>query len=340
MHTPGHTPEHLSFLVTDTAAADQPMGAFTGDFVFVGDVGRPDLLEKAAAGRRLRWIRRARPVPHACSASAACPTGCQLWPGARRRQRVRQGARRGAAEHARLRAALQLAAFQTQDEDEFVATVLAGQPEPPRYFAQMKRHQPRRPARPRRLRASPHGWRMAGWARLLATGAPVLDTRATADFAAGHVPGHPERAARPRLQHLGRLAAAIRCGLLPDRRRRAGGRGRARPGVHRPRSRGGHLLALRGPVLDARRQPLDTIPTIGAAELRARMDAGKVDVLDVRGLTEWQEGHLPGVPNVPVGFLADRLGQVPTGRPLFSSARAAPAPPSPRACCAPWACAT
>jgi hydroxyacylglutathione hydrolase len=41
MHTPGHTPEHISFLVTDTpAAADVPIMIFTGDFVFVGDVGR------------------------------------------------------------------------------------------------------------------------------------------------------------------------------------------------------------------------------------------------------------------------------------------------------------
>ena len=48
MHTPGHTPEHISFIITDTAAADQPMGIFSGDFVFVGDVGRPDLLEEAA----------------------------------------------------------------------------------------------------------------------------------------------------------------------------------------------------------------------------------------------------------------------------------------------------
>ena len=48
LHTPGHTPEHLTFLVTDTVGADKPMGALTGDFVFVGDVGRPDLLEKAA----------------------------------------------------------------------------------------------------------------------------------------------------------------------------------------------------------------------------------------------------------------------------------------------------
>src|SRR5688500_13830381 len=48
LHTPGHTPEHLTFLVTDTATASEPIAAITGDFIFVGDVGRPDLLEKAA----------------------------------------------------------------------------------------------------------------------------------------------------------------------------------------------------------------------------------------------------------------------------------------------------
>src|SRR3982751_1964056 len=48
LHLPGHTPEHLAFLITDSATASQPMGAFTGDFLFVGDVGRPDLLERAA----------------------------------------------------------------------------------------------------------------------------------------------------------------------------------------------------------------------------------------------------------------------------------------------------
>src|SRR6185436_8776364 len=48
VHTPGHTPEHVMFIVTDTLASTQPLMALTGDFVFVGDVGRPDLLEKAA----------------------------------------------------------------------------------------------------------------------------------------------------------------------------------------------------------------------------------------------------------------------------------------------------
>src|SRR5262245_22152418 len=48
MHVPGHTPEHIVFLVTDTVVSDKPMGIVSGDFLFVGDVGRPDLLEKAA----------------------------------------------------------------------------------------------------------------------------------------------------------------------------------------------------------------------------------------------------------------------------------------------------
>ncbi len=72
LHTPGHTPEHLAFLLTDTAATQEPMGLFTGDFLFVGDVGRPDLLEKAAgvtgtaeSGSRQLFnsLQRARALP-------------------------------------------------------------------------------------------------------------------------------------------------------------------------------------------------------------------------------------------------------------------------------------
>src|SRR5690606_36578498 len=46
IHTPGHTPESLTFFVTD--GTKNPIKAITGDFIFVGDVGRPDLLQKAA----------------------------------------------------------------------------------------------------------------------------------------------------------------------------------------------------------------------------------------------------------------------------------------------------
>ncbi|MEV1128645.1 MBL fold metallo-hydrolase [Agromyces sp. NPDC049794] len=55
VHTPGHTPEHMSFLVTDGAQADEPGFMLTGDFVFVGDLGRPDLLDEAAGGIDTRF---------------------------------------------------------------------------------------------------------------------------------------------------------------------------------------------------------------------------------------------------------------------------------------------
>ena len=55
VHTPGHTPEHLSFLVTDGAQSDEPGFMLTGDFVFVGDLGRPDLLDEAAGGVDTRF---------------------------------------------------------------------------------------------------------------------------------------------------------------------------------------------------------------------------------------------------------------------------------------------
>ncbi|HUH53279.1 MAG TPA: MBL fold metallo-hydrolase, partial [Microbacteriaceae bacterium] len=48
VHTPGHTPEHMSFLITDGAQSEEPGFMLTGDFVFVGDLGRPDLLDEAA----------------------------------------------------------------------------------------------------------------------------------------------------------------------------------------------------------------------------------------------------------------------------------------------------
>ncbi len=55
VHTPGHTPEHLSFLVTDGAFSDQAGYLLSGDFVFSGDLGRPDLLDEAAGGVDTRF---------------------------------------------------------------------------------------------------------------------------------------------------------------------------------------------------------------------------------------------------------------------------------------------
>jgi hydroxyacylglutathione hydrolase len=61
---------------------------------------------------------------------------------------------------------------------------------------------------------------------------------------------------------------------------------------------------------------LQTVPQITASELAEKLRDGTVAVLDVRGAAEWEAGHLPGVPNIPAGYLADRLDEVPREKPL------------------------
>ncbi|HEV8149779.1 MAG TPA: MBL fold metallo-hydrolase, partial [Gemmatimonadales bacterium] len=180
VHTPGHTPEHLCFLITDTATATAPIGAATGDFVFVNDVGRPDLLEKAAqlqgtadAGARqlfrsLQWFK-------------TLPDHLQIWPG--------HGA--GSACGKGMSAVPQSTvgyerrfnwAFGVDAEAEFVRQVLAGQPEPPRYFGRMKRLNR---AGPPILGAVSPPERVAEHRleSLLVAGAVIVDLRPATEFA-------------------------------------------------------------------------------------------------------------------------------------------------------------
>jgi hydroxyacylglutathione hydrolase len=80
IHTPGHTPESISFLLTDHSATDEPVMIFTGDFVFVGDIGRPDLLEKAA-GITGTQEKGAKEMFHSVQDFSKLPEFIQVWPG-------------------------------------------------------------------------------------------------------------------------------------------------------------------------------------------------------------------------------------------------------------------
>ena len=186
VHTPGHTPEHLAFLVTDTAAATEPIAIVTGDFVFVGDVGRPDLLEKAAKVQGTMEAS-ARTLSGRSQRFKAYPDYLQVWPG--------HGA--GSACGKGLSAVPQSTvgyerrfnwALAVETEDEFVRQVLTGQPEPPAYFAEMKRINR---DGPRILNgfATPQWLPEVRLPEVLARGAFVIDARPAAEFAAGHVPG-------------------------------------------------------------------------------------------------------------------------------------------------------
>jgi len=79
VHTPGHTPEHMSFLLTDHPASEEPHSFFTGDFIFAGDVGRPDLLERAASFQGT-MEKGARVLFQSIQATAALPDSLLIWP--------------------------------------------------------------------------------------------------------------------------------------------------------------------------------------------------------------------------------------------------------------------
>ncbi|GEN84841.1 Zn-dependent hydrolase [Sporosarcina luteola] len=137
-HTPGHTPESISFLLTDRGGgATDPMGIFTGDFVFVGDVGRPDLLEKAA-GIGGTADSGARDMYRSIQRFKELPDHLIVWPGHGAGSAC--GKSLGAVPISTVGYEKQFNwAFQINDEESFVEELLNEQPEAPVYFAEMKK---------------------------------------------------------------------------------------------------------------------------------------------------------------------------------------------------------
>lgn len=313
MRTPGHTPEHITFLLTDTAATDRPIGLFTGDFVFVGDVGRPDLLERAA-GYADTMEGGARDLYRSLTRFATLPDYLQVWPA--------HGA--GSACGKALGAVpsttvgyekLANWALKTRGEDDFVAQVLDGQPDPPTYFAQMKRINKLGPA-PRPTTLPPRG-SLAALRAALADGTLVVDTRPAADFAAGHAPGSLSIPADGGF--LGWAGWLLPYGqgfaLIADEV--------ALPALLRELS----LIGLDDAALwwppdvlnDWRREVGDLIsfrrlPSQEAGQALARDDA---TLLDVRTVEEYARGHIPHSLNIPLGRLPRRLAEVPVGKPVY-----------------------
>jgi hydroxyacylglutathione hydrolase len=310
LHTPGHTPEHLSFLVTDTAGADQPMGIFTGDFVFVGDVGRPDLLEKAA-GISGTMEAGARALFRSVQRFKQLPDWLQVWPG--------HGA--GSACGRALGAVPQSTvgyekrfnwAFAIANEDTFVRAVLEGQPDPPPYFKHMKRINKEGPALLESL-PEPGELAPAQLTEALADGWLVVDLRAPEDFAAGHVPGTfnlPLNSAF--LTWAGWLLPYDRpFGLLGD---------------HEAVARAVRLLRLIGldqaqgywtpAVLNAWTPGLATLELLNATELQRRLAQGQAQIVDVRNHDEYARGHIAGSRHIPLGTLPQQLGELPREQPI------------------------
>ena len=314
MHTPGHTPEHLAFLVTDTAGADAPIGIASGDFVFVGDVGRPDLLERAAKVANTMEAG-ARTLFHSLERFRALPDFVQVWPG--------HGA--GSACGKSLGAVpTSTVGYEkrfnwgvgTTDEAQFVEMVLAGQPEPPFYFAQMKRIN----------REGPRvlgGFPVPGHAtlpvleRALASDVAVIDLRPAADFAQAHVPGTINipfnKSFSTWAGWLVRYDQDLH--LIADSEATVQRAVRELAMIGLDRVTTWYAAAVLGEWQEAG-HPVGTVARIDVAAAAPRIARHEVTVLDVRNRTEWEAGHLAGALHIPVGYLAERLAEIPRDKPI------------------------
>ncbi|MEJ2668314.1 MAG: MBL fold metallo-hydrolase, partial [Deinococcales bacterium] len=190
LHTPGHTPEHLSFLVVDGAVTDTAGYLLSGDFVFVGDVGRPDLLDEAAGGVDTRFAGARRLYASLKSVFLELPDHVQVWPGHGAGSACGKalGAVASTTVGYERRTAWWRDALEHGDVDGFVASLLEGQPDAPRYFGRMKRVNREGPPllgeRPALRRLAPDEVQARLGRDLL-----LLDTRPEEEQRLGAVPG-------------------------------------------------------------------------------------------------------------------------------------------------------
>jgi hydroxyacylglutathione hydrolase len=313
LHTPGHTPEHISFLLTDTAGADRPMGIFTGDFVFVGDVGRPDLLEKAAAQAGTAEIG-ARQMFRSLQRFRELPDYVQIWPA--------HGA--GSACGKSLGAVPSSTvgyeklfnwALQIDEEEAFVQALLEGQPEAPKYFAMMKKLNK---VGPRVLHSQPNPEHrpIRELVGVLNRGAVVVDTRPAAAFASAHLPGTLNIPYDSGFTNwAGWLVGYDDPFYLIAERHQA-------PQIARDLSSIG-LDQVAGffeaPTLDAWLEiglPMQSYQMATASQVARQVANHEVVVLDVRGQSEWDEGHMPGAKHVMLGYLPEQAATLAPDKPV------------------------
>jgi hydroxyacylglutathione hydrolase len=328
IHTPGHTPEHLSYLVRDVGGGAKDFIALaSGDFVFVGDVGRPDLLERAAG-----MIGVMEPSARAQFASIqrdfrGLPEFLQVWPahGAGSACGKSLGDVPTSTVGYELRTNRSILA--AVDEQTFVDFILAGQPEPPLYFARMKRDNRRGPELLPAL-PSPPRLEPADLASLEnRTDIAVLDTRARSAFFEGHLAG--SLLAELDYQFCSIAGSYVAEGapiylLVDERGLDEAVRALIRVGLDRIV---GYFTPDTLSEFGRMRSSLDQIATIGFAELeRQRADGGAV-VLDVRGAAEFEAGHVPDALHIPHTRVGLHAGTLAVDRPVLvycnSGARAA-----------------
>jgi glyoxylase-like metal-dependent hydrolase (beta-lactamase superfamily II)/rhodanese-related sulfurtransferase len=312
LETPGHTPESVSILVFDNSkSADVPQAVLTGDTLFIGDVGRPDLhgatiTPQDAAGMLYDSLHgKLLALPDEVAVFPAHGAGSLCG------RNISSETSSTIGQQRRFNYALQ-----PMPREEFVRMMTTDLPEAPQYFGRDVAIN-REGAGPLEELPAPPALPPAEVARRRDAGAAILDTRPSQQFGSGHVPGSWNIGLGGQFASwAGTLLdpAAPIILVTEDEERIAEARTRlARVGLENV------VGYLEGGVLawDAAGLPLAKTEQITVDELAARIrEQPDLQVLDVRRPGEWAAGHIPQARHVPLNVLPGSAGEVAGDRPV------------------------
>jgi hydroxyacylglutathione hydrolase len=303
-HTPGHTPEHLSFLLYEQQGCGHPLGIFTGDFLLIGSLGRPDLLGEAAKQLLAEQLfesteNKIARVPDGTIVYPAHGAGSLCGVGISERPESTLGYERSCnvflAAHSR---------------EKFVTQILGSVPQFPEYYKRMKALNA---AGAPSLQSAPgakalEAKDLQGVAQN--SGAVVLDVRSPEAFGGAHVPGSFNIGAGPNLPLWSGWVLPYDADILLV--------GDSSTNLEEARwslARVGHdriAGSLQGGFNTWVAAGLEQahLPQLSVGEVSEAASAGGV-VLDVRSPAEWRAGHIASAWHIPLGDLPERLGELP-----------------------------
>lgn len=312
LHTPGHTPEHISYLIYDEERSDRiPQVLLSGDFLLIGGVGRPDLIGEEAQLELAEALydavhEKLLPLPPGVEIRPAHGAGSLCGSGMSVRPVSTLGLERELNPY--LDPAL--------SPEAFIERLLNSLPPFPDYYRRMKKVNAAGPP-PLGNVEEPTPLHAAELRARVGDGAIVLDLRHQLAFGGGHIPGAFGIGGDDRLSQWAAWVVPYHRALLlvgePGQDLELAVRRLARVGLDRVEG------ALEGGMQEwvSSGYEVEGVEQLSVPRLREIVVAGEgLVVLDVRTDEEWQAGHIEGALHIFAGDLEDRLAEVPEEAPL------------------------
>ncbi len=316
LHTPGHTMESSCFLLRDETGKD--VGLFSGDTLFIGDVGRPDLAQKIVPGLTQEKLAsylydslRTKIMPLADDIIVYPAHGAGSACGKNMSKETTDTLGHQKATNYALRADM--------SKEEFIKEVTHGLVKPPAYFPlnvmlNIQGYESIDTVLDRGKQAlSPDAFEAAA----NETGALILDTRDAQTFARGFVPNSIN------IGIDGQFAPWVGA-LIPDIKQAIlliTDEGREEEVITRLARVGydytiGYLQGGFAAWKTAGKE-IDTIPVISPDELARLMNEQPVNILDVRKEGEYISEHIPSAENIPLDYINERMSQIDKNKPYY-----------------------